>query len=138
MSETPASPLIVKLSCDASRFNAAVDEAGRLFAELPDPSPEFLLNLDRLIERGAFFRREGDCLPTSATDKGCIVLEPSDGFLRLLTAMRAGHVDLETLNNCFDHDLSSVGCVEPSNEGRASGESQDPSGARSRNAQEVK
>jgi len=113
----------LSISVDGDEYIAALNELSKALPDLEKTCPEFLLRLNGLLNLAALIARDGDCLPTSGTNPLIVHLKPSDGLLRLLSALRAGKRDAQSLNCCFDHDFSSVGCG-PSNEEGPSGESQ--------------
>lgn len=133
------SGLHLTLKADTEAFCAALAELGDLISSAPEIVSKDLLGLDDLV--GELVRIRSDGSPTASANELTVTLEPTDLLRRLVAALRAGDFDNGVFDDCREliaHNSSSVGCVEPPNEGRASGESQDLSDARSRNAQGVK
>lgn len=99
---------------------AAFDELLPLLRNAPGSFNEALLDL---IDSGAeLVRFDRDRSAASIADELTVTLQPSEFVNRLLAAARAGDFDPGILE--IGHDCSSVGCLEPANEDRASAESQ--------------
>jgi hypothetical protein len=110
---------------DAGPLDSALVELSALTKAAGQVAHEFRDAFVRLVESGKqLFTLQNDLDAAPGTHVTVIRANPSDGFLRLLAAARAGNFDALIVEQIFGHDCSSVGCVDSSNEGRASGESQ--------------
>lgn len=116
----------VRLSCDSAAFEAMTAE---LLSALPQPSPELLFEINRLLDVGELFSIETDDLSAPGASELVVRIKPSDGFLRFVAAARAGKGDLVTLNECFGHGFSSAGGCGDASEVQAPAESQGLAGA---------
>lgn len=123
--------LSLTFKANPSPVLAAFDELLPLLRDAPDSFNEALLGL---IDSGAeLVRFDDDRSAAPIAGELTVVLQPSEFMNRLLTATRAGDFDPSILE--IGHDLSSVGCLEPANEDRASAESQGSADACPRHSQ---
>lgn len=134
---TGASSLnVVRFRADTSAIEAALADFEALRSSAPESVSEHLASLSEIV--GELFRVRSENRAAAGAFETVVLLEPSDGFLRLLAALRAGDFDLLTgdgLLNVIRHDSVSVGSVGTANEGQLPGESQGSSGSDARNAQ---
>jgi hypothetical protein len=119
----------IAINLDGSAFLAALEELRLLASSLPEGVREFLVGVfdtsDLSSELGTI---EPDGLPALGAGELRVCLKPSDRFLVLVAALRAGDCDLSAVEKIFGHGSGSVGCLDNSNEDRAPGESQGSSG----------
>lgn len=118
---------VVKLSVDISQAEAAVAELLKLTVRAPDLFCERISDLADDGRLELLFDAVNNRRSTALAGETVILLKPSERFDALLGALRAGDYDLGIFVQ-FDHDSSSVGCFDPSNEERAPAESQGPAG----------
>lgn len=121
---------VVKLRVDISQAEAAVAELLKLTVRAPDLFCERISNLADDGRLELLFDTVNNRRSAALAGEAVILLKPSERLNALLAALRAGDYDLGIFVQ-FDHDSVSVGCLDPSNEERAPGESQDPSGVHS-------
>ena len=136
MSAILPNPVTVNISLDATAFEAAADEFVGLITSAPEGLAERLVGLADSIEQ--LFCVSDDRNPALGACKLTMRLEPSDLFLRLLAALRAGDGDAALTEQLLDsilHGSSSAGCVATPSEDRAPAESQGSVGACPGNAQ---
>jgi hypothetical protein len=119
----------ITINLDGSAFLAALEELGSLASSLPEGVREFLVGLfDTSDLPSQLSNIEQHGLPALGAGELRVCLKPSDRFLVLMAALRAGDCDLAAVEKIFGHGSSSVGCLDNSNEDRAPGESQGSSG----------
>lgn len=136
MSAIPPNPVTVNIGLDATAFEAAANEFAELIASAPKTLAERLVGLADSVEQ--LFCVSDDRNPAMGAVKLTMRLEPSDLYLRLLAALRAGDSDAAVTEKLLDsilHEFNSVGGLEPASEDRAPAESQGSVGACPGNAQ---
>lgn len=136
MSAIPPNPVTVICGLDASAFEAALNDFAALRFSAPKRVSENLVSLRDVPDQ--LFRIGSNDGVASAAGEVVVRLEPTDFFLRLLAALRAGDWDRLASKNFLDlirHDCISVGGLEPASEDRAPAESQGSVGACPGNAQ---
>lgn len=119
-------PLTVKLSGSAAPLMAAITELSELLVNAPDEFVERLL----AVSDSAVSDIQIDSNPVAAGDASelSVSIKPGRRMQRILATARASEFDLSVFD-FLDHDSSSVGCFDPSNEERAPAESQGSVGA---------
>jgi hypothetical protein len=119
----------IAIDLDASAYLASLEELRLLASSLPEGVRKFLVGVfntsDQSSQLGTI---EQHGLPALGAGELRVCLKPSDRFLMLVAALRAGDCDLAAVKKIFGHGSSSVGCLDNSNEDRAPGESQSSSG----------
>jgi hypothetical protein len=122
------------LSLDAAPLYAALREFGSLLSELPK---DLVPGLVEVIHRPlGLCMIERDMGSAAFAGHSRLVMKPSERFLMVMAAARAGKVDRGFVENLLGHDSGSVGLVRTSNEDRAPVGSQGLAGAHPRNPRE--
>jgi hypothetical protein len=119
----------VAINLDGSAYLTVLEELGSLAPSLPEGVREFLVGVfdtpDLSTQLGAI---EPDGLPALGAGELRVCLKPSDRFLMLMAALRAGDCDLAAVEKIIRHNSGSVGCLDNANEDRAPGEPCDSPG----------
>lgn len=126
--------LPVTLKAETTQFEVLMAEFADRLAHAPEGVFEKLVCLRDVP--GQLCRIDNDGAAASRTGELVVRLQPTDLFLELLQAMRAGDFNAQVINGCADrvlHGFSSDGCLNNSIEGSSPGESQGASGEHSTN-----
>jgi len=123
-------PVDVSIDLDATAFEAAANEFCELVALAPERLAQRLVGLTDSVEQLLCIRDDGSA--AAGARELTVRLEPSDLFLRLLSALRAGDGDAAVTEQLLDsilHGSISAGGCGDSSEDRAPTESQGSVGA---------
>lgn len=117
--------MAVKFSLDTSKLDAAMPDLQLFFERLQKVVPG-VIDLSHVVPK--LFVFECDDLAASVAGHCRFALEPTECFLMLVAASRAGELDLGVVKNLLGHDFFSDGCLSNSIEDRSPVESQDLTG----------
>ena len=107
------------VSIDSLPLCDAIRDFSLLLADLPECAKGVIPSL---IEAGHIGSKlvivESNDLAASSTGELLLTLKPSEAFLSLMAAVRAGKLDLGVVENLFGHNSDSVGLVGATNVAR--------------------
>jgi hypothetical protein len=122
-------PCQVTFSLDTAPLQAALDEFQLLLGQAGDRGLEFGYALAGRVQSGQqLVALQKDFGAAAGAAETVIAAYPSDGFLRLLAALRAGNFDALIVEQIFGHD-GSVGGLDSPDDGGAPDGPQGLSGA---------
>ena len=105
----------IAINLDASAYLAALEDLRLLSPSLPKDVGEFLVGVFDTPDLSAHLGSvEQDDLPAFGASELRVHLKPSDRFLMLLSAVRAGDCDLGDIENILGHDPGSNNITFPS------------------------
>jgi len=94
---------------DGAAIDDALAELRLLLPKIAQRSPQVVDRFVGLIESGAeLFMIELDRRVTADASELVIRAQPTDGFRILMSALRAGNLDLATVEQAFGHGASSA------------------------------
>ena len=109
MTSSPAAGA-TELRFDASPLISTIGEFASLLAEAGESAAEFREALVDVVQAGEkLVALEGDRTPATASEL-VVLAYPSDRFLSLLAAARAGNFDAAIVKQIFGHNVCPAGC----------------------------